>query len=202
MTNAGRSFLRWGFCRTASFASFICFSVFITLMHSHDKMRFNMKYLSKSINYNMSMQSLQPCDCSRKPKMLPVVSKPSTCSDHATSRGPHQNVVSYTFFGNTSSLYFQGIELTAKAVIQSYPGWTMRLYHNFNMSVKHEADKICEIWCKYHHLDLCDVTDLPLPLGDQSHIFGIIWRFFVLGQYIQSFFVLLVTRLKYFGHDT
>lgn len=182
MTNAGRLSLRWGLCHTASFAFFVCFCVLITLLQSHDPMWFNIKYLSEDIDNNRTIQSLQPCDCSRRPKMLSFVSEHSSCSDHATSRGPHQNVVSYTIFGNTSSLYFQGIELTAKAVVQSYPGWTMRLYHNFNMSEKHEADKVCEIWCKYHHLDLCDATDLPFPLNNQSNIFGTIWRFFVLGD--------------------
>ncbi|XP_046400121.1 uncharacterized protein LOC124166578 isoform X2 [Ischnura elegans] len=71
--------------------------------------------------------------------------KKSTCSDIATSRGPHQHVVSFSFYGNVKNRrgYFKGIEENAKLVKKYYPNWTMRLYHDIKpIDIKQDSNKI------------------------------------------------------------
>lgn len=40
----------------------------------------------------------------------------------------------------------------------------MRLYHNTSRSQRETSDMLCDLFCRYSHLDLCLVTHLYLPL--------------------------------------
>ncbi|MPD06534.1 hypothetical protein E2C01_102349 [Portunus trituberculatus] len=43
----------------------------------------------------------------------------------------------------------------------------MRLYHNISRSHQNSSDLLCNLYCRYPHLDLCLVTRLyPLPPQD------------------------------------
>jgi len=69
----------------------------------------------------------------------------STCGLLSTSRGPHQKVISFSFYlgnnsntdpydmcelGSSNNEYFDGIKLNFESVQKLYPGYSMRLYHN------------------------------------------------------------------------
>lgn len=47
----------------------------------------------------------------------------------------------------------------------------MRLYHNTSRSQRETSDMLCELFCRYSHLDLCLVTHLYLPhyFDEQDH---------------------------------
>lgn len=106
----------------------------------------------------------------------------STCDIYASQRGPHQKVVSYSFYGNITSPYFTGVAKNVEQVTQLYPGWVMRVYHGVDTHQPKNLAALCKLWCKYPQLDMCQVGALPRPLGDQSRIHGMVWRFFVLGK--------------------
>ena len=38
----------------------------------------------------------------------------------------------------------------------------MRIYYDLEENDTLAKDKLCQIWCQNWHVDLCDVTDLPL----------------------------------------
>ncbi len=70
---------------------------------------------------------------------------------------------SLPLFGNQER-YFGPIEARAREVAKFYPGWIMRLYFFANDSDSNK--QLCDLWCHYDHLDLCNVTDTPKPLGN------------------------------------
>jgi hypothetical protein len=44
-----------------------------------------------------------------------------------------------------------------------YPGWIVRIYHNFhneNDPGNIVSKQLCELHCQFNHLDLCSVTDI------------------------------------------
>ena len=92
----------------------------------------------------------------------------SICDGYATLRGSGQNVVAYSFYGNSSnsrvsSHYLNQIAQRAQEIKQFYPKWIMRIYYYIQDEKSEEI--LCENWCQNPHLDLCDVTNLPI-LGD------------------------------------
>ena len=66
----------------------------------------------------------------------------TTCSSDAFNRGPHQKVISYSFYinGNVNSThnkekkYFDGIVGNLKLIPKFYFGWIMRLYYKLDKS--------------------------------------------------------------------
>ena len=123
--------------------------------------------------YNQSDVSIKGhsvCECVRPISSIGSVAESSTCSEFATLRGKGQKVVSYSFYvneenpDNNERRYFSRIEFRAQEVLESYPGWTMRLYYD----VDNEATKkrLCDLYCRFPHLDLCNVNNLPQPLGN------------------------------------
>ena len=84
------------------------------------------------------------CQCRVVEKNLSLHAN-STCGILSTSRGPHQKVISFTFYLSndpkedpknlcyiTSSKndYFDGIKLNLEFIRKLYPGYVMRVYHN------------------------------------------------------------------------
>ncbi|CAB4060741.1 unnamed protein product [Lepeophtheirus salmonis] len=134
-----------------------------------------------------------PCDCSRiiKRKMIPIeiydVSRKklsvndTTCSFNAFKRGPDQKVIGFTFYEpnpeNTNKLnreYFEGISENLRLISKFYPGFVMRLYYQARES--DTIKKLCNISCSNSHLDLCDITEIPM-LGNSSVLYPLLWRF-------------------------
>lgn len=129
------------------------------------------------------------CDCARAERRFPFPKEQSSCDYYSTARGSHQKVVSFAFYGDTSSVYFQGVEQSVINVAHRYPDWIMRLYHNINTSDRKQHLDLCNLWCKYEHLDLCDAKNLPFPLCDQSKVYGTLWRFFPMGDPLVDIFL-------------
>ncbi|XP_068241841.1 uncharacterized protein [Palaemon carinicauda] len=105
----------------------------------------------------------------------------STCSSWATLRGPRQKVVSYSVYGTFPSDYYRGLESLIPEVQRVYPGWSVRVYHRLNMSDVVVNRWLCDLACKYPHLDLCHTDYLPV-LGNISKVTGRAWRFAVMGD--------------------
>lgn len=91
------------------------------------------------------------CQCK---ELLAMASKSRLCSDYSVGRGADQKVISTSYFRAN----FQELKSNAKAIATMYPGYYMRVYHNFS-SQKH-AELLCELFCQNDHIDLCDVTKL------------------------------------------
>ncbi|CAL4122428.1 unnamed protein product, partial [Meganyctiphanes norvegica] len=105
------------------------------------------------------------CGCPRSGQPITEEIEKSLCSDWATSRGSSQRVVSYSIYGNISDMkinkrYFSAIERRINEVAKYYKGWTVRLYHNFSSSDRASNGFLCNLYCKYHHFDPCQVLDL------------------------------------------
>ncbi|GAB6030747.1 hypothetical protein CHUAL_007598 [Chamberlinius hualienensis] len=105
----------------------------------------------------------------------------STCPS-ANIRGNHQNVLSFSFYGDTKSKYFKGVAVNAELIAKLYPGWTMRLYHNISQSDTPSMTDLCKAVCKFSHLDECYVGDIAEQFRNIESTFGMIWRFAVLGD--------------------
>ncbi|XP_066989631.1 uncharacterized protein [Macrobrachium rosenbergii] len=157
---------------------------------------------------SVTSYSLPGCNCSRKlgrnkqdkkyvvlrrysaehhMAMSRTVQMISSCSDHATARGPKQKVVSYSYFGNTSDVglynrYFSEMRNRALEIHRHYPGFVMRVYHNVGPEDEKGQREICQAFCDIPLLDFCDVSALPSPwfdFGDQQKV-GTLWRFLTL----------------------
>ncbi|XP_037069613.1 uncharacterized protein LOC119090994 [Pollicipes pollicipes] len=105
----------------------------------------------------------------------------SSCGGFADLRGPGQNVISFSFYGNASSVFFGGIEANLREVPSVYPGWVVRVYHDIDLSQPGQSQLVCRVACRYDNVDFCDVRNLP-GLGDLSKKFGMIWRFMPLAD--------------------
>ncbi|XP_043200505.1 uncharacterized protein LOC122369664 [Amphibalanus amphitrite] len=127
---------------------------------------------------------LPGCNCSRKyskSAYLALNGTRSSCGMTADIRGAKQNVISFSFYGNASSVFFGGIEANLAKVPEIYPGWVVRVYNDINMSEPRQRELVCDVQCRYDNVDFCDVHDLP-GLGDLSKKFGMIWRFMPLAD--------------------
>ncbi|XP_064090525.1 uncharacterized protein LOC135204299 isoform X2 [Macrobrachium nipponense] len=96
----------------------------------------------------------------------------STCGDWATLRGPHQNVISYSAFGDFPNEYFNGMVEIMPQLPKAYPGWYTRFYHRMNMQNPIHRNWLCSLACKYPFLDLCDAEKLPeitVEYGNREH---------------------------------
>ncbi|XP_064119681.1 uncharacterized protein LOC135224539 [Macrobrachium nipponense] len=112
----------------------------------------------------------------------------STCGSWASLRGPNQRVVSYSVYGTFPSDYYSGLEILIPEVTKTYPGWSVRVYHSLNMSDLAYTSWMCELACKYPHLDLCHTHYLPV-LGNISRATARAWRFAVMGDPLVDWYV-------------
>jgi hypothetical protein len=88
----------------------------------------------------------------------------------------HQKVITYTLYGNVHNAsvakrYYsllRNISLTAE---RDYPDWVVRIYHNIRDrgGPEREAhDQLCDIYCRFHNVDLCSVPLLVERIGNQT----------------------------------
>ncbi|XP_023332449.1 uncharacterized protein LOC111704444 [Eurytemora carolleeae] len=137
------------------------------------------------------LERLEIDKCVSKCLRYLVDSIPSTktlCGIHAESRGEKQKIISFSFFGDLKSVYYNGIENNLNYLDEYYPGWNMRLYldpTNLNRNASHD---LCTLSCKSNRMDLCSVLSVP-PYGDISRKFGMIWRFLPLADPLVDFMV-------------
>ena len=130
--------------------------------------------------------TFEECGCNRTLKITSnnlCSLNTTTCSQSAYFRGPNQKVIAYSIYGNLSTShsqvkgYFDGIEGNLDILQTYYPGWVMRLYHEFKKNTE-PYQKLCSFWCQYPHFDMCDVTDLPrAELEKAPKMFPMNWRY-------------------------
>ena len=124
------------------------------------------------------------CNCSKEIQVLvDELSSPQSdeafdwCSSVSSIRGKYQKVITYTLYGNTTDpvvfkryySYLSDIAVTAE---KEYPGWNIRVYHNFsddqtNSKSRERAahDLLCDVYCKFPHVDLCSVPLMVKRIG-------------------------------------
>ena len=102
----------------------------------------------------------------------------------AFRRGRNQKVVVFAFYGDINSTaaiekgYYEGIAANLNILPIHYPGWIMRLYHNFDKSSP-VFEEICNLACSNSNLDICDAANLPgNPIKDATKAFERNWRLF------------------------
>ncbi|XP_063870040.1 uncharacterized protein LOC135105628 isoform X1 [Scylla paramamosain] len=116
----------------------------------------------------------------------------STCSDFATQRGGGQKVIAYSYYSTEATTdsgsthykkYLGSLHKQARRIAKAYPGFLMRVYHNVSATDDTATAFLCRLVCTHAHVDLCDVTRLPV-LGNlvRQGVVGRAWRFAVLGD--------------------
>ena len=86
---------------------------------------------------------MKHCDCQRhlsevKKNPSNLILNYTTCGSDAFYRGPHQKIISFSFYGDVNSGYskmkgfFKGIVGNLKLIPRFYPGWIMRLYYDLD----------------------------------------------------------------------
>ncbi|KAK3872242.1 hypothetical protein Pcinc_022669 [Petrolisthes cinctipes] len=101
-----------------------------------------------------------------------------TCGRRAWAAGVGQRVVAMSLYGNNSE-YWIGLEDNLIQIADVYPGWVVWLYTD----PRGQAGVLCPLLSRYHHmLYICDVTNLPPPLGSLTIIHHMMWRVAPLGD--------------------
>lgn len=113
----------------------------------------------------IDIKSSLNCECVRQVRNRKLT--PSLCDNFSSMRNPGQKIVSYSFYGNSSEIsiqnrYLGNIQSRAEEIRRLYPDWIMRIYYDLEDNDVFVKEKLCQIWCQNQHVDLCDVTDLPL----------------------------------------
>jgi len=96
------------------------------------------------------------------------------CSDESTIRGAGQKIVTYALYGNVHNVsvfkrYFSLLRNISLTVEKDYPGWVIRLYHNIKDEPgpsKEAHNLLCDVYCRFNHLDLCSVPLLADRIGN------------------------------------
>ena len=117
------------------------------------------------------------CNCS---KSIPVLNEDALngsrfrwCSIESDLRGHHQRVVTYSIYGNASNpvmfyRYYSFMKEISLNVEKQYPGWVIRFYHNFNETDHLAFTSLCDIYCRFAHVDLCSINDLERQIGNST----------------------------------
>jgi hypothetical protein len=108
-----------------------------------------------------------------------VLTKPGVfrwCSADSSARGAHQKVISYSLFGtgqkenvSVSDRFVKLLRNISVTAEKSYPGWIVRIYHNFrnqseNSDEKSVFNQLSELSCQFNHVDLCSLTEMIASL--------------------------------------
>jgi len=122
----------------------------------------------------------------------------STCNSYTSALGAGQKVLSYSYYTpwqaakaryspggaplNSVARFQELLEPLASSAGELYPDWRLRIYHNVSQG-EPAWQKLCNLYCRHQHVDLCDVRQLP-KIGDLNKKFpvGRFWRFQVLGD--------------------
>ncbi|XP_063593404.1 uncharacterized protein LOC134770446 [Penaeus indicus] len=100
-----------------------------------------------------------------------------SCGRRAWAAGRGQRVITYSVFGNLTK-YWNGLEDILVTTKQLYQGWNVWLY-----TIPSGRENIlCPLMHAHSHLFICDVTNLPPPLGDVTEVNPRMWRFLAMGD--------------------
>ena len=102
-------------------------------------------------------------------KKYPV---PGNCGYRSFLKGYNQSVVSFSLFG-TNDKYWNMLNGTFHDTLKYYPGWEVRVYLNPRI----KKDYLCKMLLFHQHVSICDVKNLPPPLGNiESSLIPTLWR--------------------------
>lgn len=82
------------------------------------------------------------------------------CSSQSWQRGTNQNVIAYTIFGNVTERYYSLLTNISSTAQKFYPGWIVRIYHNFRNQSEEAHRQLCNVYCQFRNVDLCSVPQL------------------------------------------
>ena len=93
------------------------------------------------------------------------------CSEDSHLRGSHQRVVAYSLFGDARRprsycRYYSLLRHISTRVEEEYPGWVIRIYHSFNDDDDDARRSLCDIYCRFPHVDICSVRNMWQRIGD------------------------------------
>nr|XP_045589397.1 uncharacterized protein LOC123751334 isoform X2 [Procambarus clarkii] len=100
-----------------------------------------------------------------------------TCGQRAWEAGGGQKVISLSLYGEEAE-YWEGLDDILSKVATMYPGWMVRLYTVPDT----RSAYLCPLLSRHPHLYVCDVGNLPLPLGNITNIHPMMWRVAALGD--------------------
>ncbi|XP_042875613.1 uncharacterized protein LOC122255530 [Penaeus japonicus] len=100
-----------------------------------------------------------------------------TCGRRAWASGNGQQVVALSLYGNKAA-YWLGMDTLLTQVRQHYPGWKVRLYTD----ARWRKSVLCPLLRDHAHFYVCDVENLPPPLGNVSAVHPMLWRALPLGD--------------------
>lgn len=89
------------------------------------------------------------------------------CSADSSARGMHQKVITFTLFGAANISLFSRYDSLLRNISttsrQMYPGWIVRIYHNFHNESETERSILNQLFnlsCQFDHVDLCSIAEL------------------------------------------
>ncbi|XP_059352878.1 uncharacterized protein LOC130688600 [Daphnia carinata] len=80
----------------------------------------------------------------------------------------HQKVIAYTIFGKVTERYNSLLTNISSTAQKLYPGWIVRIYHNFRNQSEEAHQHLCEVYCQFNNVDLCSVPELIQRIRDAS----------------------------------
>jgi len=93
------------------------------------------------------------------------------CGYRSSLKGSNQNIVSFSLYGDNEQ-YWSMLSETINTTQIYYPRWQVRIYLNPRI----KKDYLCEILLLYPHVSICDVENLPPPLGNLAAADPMLWR--------------------------
>ncbi len=132
------------------------------------------KYVSSLCNCGKNVKVIDEEESSKNPKPLF-----DWCSPESSVRGKHQKVITYVLYGKTTDAavfkrYYSYLNDIAETAEKEYPGWNVRIYHNFTEDSKGTPedraahDQLCGVYCKFQHVDLCSLPLMIKRIGDNN----------------------------------
>ena len=168
-------------CLSIAASVFITISLFQRNSSKHSSTATDYEFVSPSSPFHPSTErnfTFPFCKCTRLGLEIESPDDgglPSACSDYATSRGPGQKVVSYSYFGDsqaegTRRKYFSQIRVRAEEIKRLYPDWIMRVYFDTGEDDFEGILELCDMWCELQNVDFCEAKNLPKPFGDLKNL--------------------------------
>ena len=71
------------------------------------------------------------------------------CSIRSEKRGAHQKVVSFSFWGEMKTAYWNGIVENLELMEVLYPGWVLRLHVSRDLVTRETQTQLCDLHNRY-----------------------------------------------------
>ena len=125
------------------------------------------------------------------PQELIESSKLSCHPFNVLSRGPNQKIISYSVFGKDKT-YRQNLKKIVIDAKKLYPDWTIRIYHDDQLT----HSEICDLECftdqnlqTYDNFDFCNISDLVYENWNPQYMIKTFWRWLPIGDTFVDYFM-------------